>query len=78
MLTGIGYAEALAYLRGDITIEQLPVRMAQSNRQYARRQLRWWRRDSRVRWFDIEPNGAMPVTAILNYLKENGFEPNVG
>jgi len=52
--------------------------MAQSNRQYARRQLRWWRRDSRVRWFDIEPNGAMPVTAILNYLKENGFEPNVG
>ena len=78
VLTGIGYAEALAYLRGDITIEQLPVRMAQSNRQYARRQLRWWRRDSRVRWFDIEPNGAMPVTAILNYLKENGFEPNVG
>ena len=79
VLTGIGYAEALAYIRGDVTIEQLPVTMAQSNRQYARRQLRWWRRDPRVKWFDIEAaDGGVPVTAILNYLKENGFEPNLG
>jgi tRNA dimethylallyltransferase len=67
VLTGIGYAEALAYIRGDITLEQLPVAMAQSNRQYARRQLRWWRRDERVRWFEIEPD---PLPVILNYLKE--------
>ena len=67
VLTGIGYAEALAHLRGDITIEELPAAMALSNRQYARRQLRWWRRDPRVRWFEIEPD---PMPAILNYLKE--------
>ncbi len=78
VLTGIGYTEALAFIRGDITMEQLPVTMAQSNRQYARRQLRWWRRDPRVRWFDIAPDGTVPVAAILKYLKENGFEPNVG
>jgi tRNA A37 N6-isopentenylltransferase MiaA len=40
--------------------------MAQSNRRYARRQLRWWKRDQRVRWFDIEPN---PVPGILNYVR---------
>ena len=67
VLTGIGYAEALAHIRGDITLEKLPMVMAQSNRQYARRQLRWWRRDTRVRWFEIEPD---PLPAILNYLKE--------
>ena len=67
VLTRIGYAEALAHIRGDITLEELPVAMAQSNRQYARRQLRWWRRDPRVRWFEIERD---PVPAILNYLKE--------
>lgn len=67
VLTGIGYAEALAHIRGEITLEQLPVAMAQSNRQYARRQLRWWRRDARVRWFDIEPD---PLPVILNYLKD--------
>jgi tRNA dimethylallyltransferase len=68
VLTGIGYAEALAHLRGEIPLHNLPAAMAQSNRQYARRQLRWWRRDTRVRWFEIEPD---PMVAILNYLKES-------
>ena len=79
VLTGIGYAEALAHIRGELTLEELPLVMAQSNRQYARRQLRWWRRDSRVRWFPIEhAQGAHSlVPVILNYLMENGFEPNL-
>jgi tRNA dimethylallyltransferase len=84
VLTGIGYAQALAYINGEITLENLPVAMAQANRQYARRQLRWWRRDPRVRWFQIEPDagraqgeyagraqGDYSTAAILNYLKES-------
>jgi tRNA dimethylallyltransferase len=67
VLTGIGYAEALAHLRGDISLEELPSTMARSNRRYARRQLRWWMRDSRVRWFEIDPD---PMPGILNYLHE--------
>lgn len=75
VLSGIGYAEALAHIRGDLTLEELPVAMAQSNRRYARRQLRWWRRDPRVHWFQLEPDpvsaqGAPPMPAILKYLKE--------
>ena len=66
VLTGIGYAEAVAYIRGDITFEELPNAMARSNRRYARRQLRWWRRDDRVRWFEIDPD---PTAGILNYLE---------
>ena len=67
VLTGIGYAEALAHIRGEVTLEALPAAMAQSNRRYARRQLRWWRRDPRVTWFQIEPD---PMPAILKSLKE--------
>jgi tRNA dimethylallyltransferase len=67
VLSGIGYAEALAHIRGELTLEQLPATMAQSNRQYARRQLRWWRRDPRVRWFAIEPD---PLPVILTYMSE--------
>jgi tRNA dimethylallyltransferase len=78
VLTGIGYAEALAYIGGAVTLDQLPVVMAQSNRQYARRQLRWWRRDPRVKWFEATTDAAVPVTAILSYLKESGVEPNLG
>ena len=67
VLTGIGYAEAVSYLQGQITFEELPEVMARSNRRYARRQLRWWRRDARVRWFEIEPD---PLPGILRYLDE--------
>jgi tRNA dimethylallyltransferase len=66
VMTGIGYAEALAHLRGELTLAELPAAMARSNRRYARRQMRWWRRDPRVRWFDIEPD---PLPGILNYLE---------
>ena len=71
VLTGIGYAEALAHIRGELPAEELPLAMAQSNRRYARRQLRWWRRDPRVRWFEIEPD---PLPGILNYVRS----PSVG
>jgi tRNA dimethylallyltransferase len=68
VLTGIGYAEALAYIRGDLTPAGLPEAMARSNRRYARRQLRWWRRRSDVRWFEIDPD---PLPGILRYVKES-------
>lgn len=67
VLTGIGYAEALAHLRGDLSFEELPIAMARSNRRYARRQLRWWRRDVRLKWFEIEPD---PLPGILKYVME--------
>ncbi len=67
VLSGIGYAEALAHIRGEITTAGLPAAMAASNRRYARRQLRWWRRDDRIRWFEIEPD---PLPGILKYLDE--------
>jgi tRNA dimethylallyltransferase len=67
VLTGIGYAEAVAHIRNEISAEELPAVMARSNRRYARRQLRWWRRDDRVRWFEIEPD---PLPVILKYLHE--------
>jgi len=71
VLTGIGYAEALAHIRGDITLDELPVAMARSNRRYARRQLRWWRGDERVRWFEIE---ADPLPGILRYVTNPSAE----
>jgi len=66
VLTGIGYAEALAHIRGELTLDELPQVMARNNRRYARRQLRWWRRDPRVTWFEIEPD---PLPAILKHVR---------
>jgi tRNA dimethylallyltransferase len=67
-LSGTGYAEAVAYLQGRITLAELPELMARNNRRLAKRQLTWLRRDGRIRWFEAAGD---PVPAILNYLKED-------
>jgi tRNA dimethylallyltransferase len=67
VLSGIGYAEAIACLRGEVELEQLPEVIARANRRYARRQLRWLRRDQRIAWFDAEHD---PVPRILEFLRE--------
>lgn len=66
VLTGIGYADTMVHINGQLTLEELPLAMARSNRRYARRQLRWWRRDQRIKWYEIEPD---PLPAILNYVR---------
>jgi tRNA dimethylallyltransferase len=66
VLTGIGYADTLVHIKGELALEELPLAMARSNRRYARRQLRWWRRDQRVKWFEIEPD---PLPGILTYVR---------
>jgi tRNA dimethylallyltransferase len=67
VLTGIGYRDSLRLLSGTITAADLPEAMLVSNRQYARRQLTWWRRDHRVHWFPAEPD---PLPGILEYFAE--------
>ncbi len=66
VLTGIGYAEALACLEGRISESELPQRMLISNRRYAKRQLAWFKRHPHTTWLPAEPD---PVPAILKSLE---------
>ncbi len=49
----LGYREAMAALAGECTVAAALQAMAQRSRQYAKRQLTWFRHDRRVRWLDI-------------------------
>ena len=42
-MSGTGYREVAAYLGGDMTLEEALDRMRSQTRQYARRQLTWFR-----------------------------------
>jgi len=53
-LQTVGYKEAFAFLRKEITYGRMVELMKQSTRRFAKRQLTWFRRDMRIRWFDIE------------------------
>ena len=47
---GIGYAEALAHLRGDIGLDEAVARTAARTRRLAKKQRTWWRHQARVEW----------------------------
>jgi tRNA dimethylallyltransferase len=49
-LTSLGYAQAVALLRGEITRDQAIAAAQQGHRNYAKRQLTWFRKDSEIRW----------------------------
>ena len=48
----IGYLEAVEHLAGRITLDEVVDRTVRRTRNLARRQLAWFRRDPRIRWFE--------------------------
>nr|NLD39811.1 tRNA (adenosine(37)-N6)-dimethylallyltransferase MiaA [Actinomycetales bacterium] len=58
--TATGYREALAHLAGELTTAELAGAISLATRQLARRQVKWFRRDSRTRWLDAtDPRTAL-------------------
>lgn len=51
----IGYAQVLAALNGQISLEDAKAETIISTRQYARRQGTWFTRDSRITWLEGAP-----------------------
>lgn len=49
-LTSLGYAEAMAVLRDELTHEQAVAQAQQGHRNYAKRQMTWFRREQSVHW----------------------------
>lgn len=52
-LQTVGYQEAFAYLTGDLSYEYMVSRIKQKTRNYAKRQMTWFRKDERIQWFDV-------------------------
>lgn len=57
-----GYAEALAVVAGNMTVEDAVEKVALATRQLARRQLKWFRRDPRIIW--LQPGLASEQKAL--------------
>ena len=62
-LDTIGYREAFRHIRGQTTLEEMIEQIQRGTRNYAKRQLTWFRADGRVKWIDLEgemePEGAV-------------------
>lgn len=61
----IGYAEMALHLAGELSLEEAVHRTVRRSRALARRQLSWFRRDPRIRWFRAGEEGAVGVVEEL-------------
>jgi len=57
----IGYAELAEHLDGRLSLDEAAERTVKRTRELARRQMAWFRRDPRIRWFDAGAGGASEV-----------------
>lgn len=67
-MSGHGYREAAHHLAGEWSLERAIEVTARRTRQYAKRQLSWFRRDSRVTWLaagDREPDAVDLVERVV-------------
>lgn len=61
----IGYAQALAQLDGELSQEQAIESTTKLTQKYARRQMSWFKRDTRINWLDALDPGVTPLAIAL-------------
>ena len=69
-MQGIGYKEVLYYLEGKISLEEAVDMIKQGSRNYAKRQLTWFRRDPRAIFLDKDKlSEEEMINIIMNEFK---------
>jgi tRNA dimethylallyltransferase len=67
-LASLGYAQAAALLRGEVTRDQAIAAAQQGHRNYAKRQLTWFRKDPALHWlpgFGTDPQTIQQASALV-------------
>lgn len=72
-MQGIGYKEIVMYLEGLISLNEAIELIKKGSRNYAKRQLTWFRRDDRINWFNTDEfcNFEHLFHSIMSCIKEN-------
>lgn len=53
-MQGLGYKELVNYIEGAMTLDEAKELLKMATRRYAKRQLTWFRRDSKITWLDVD------------------------
>jgi len=68
-LTSLGYAQAVQVVRSEINRDEAVAATAQGHRNYAKRQLTWFRKDNDIRWltgFGADPEVQQQAIAMVS------------
>ena len=53
-LNTVGYKEIISHLKTEINLDKAIELIKRNTRRYAKRQLTWFRKDDRIKWYDIK------------------------
>ena len=66
-MQGLGYKEILAYLEGELSLDEAVYRIKRDTRHFAKRQLTWFRRERNVIWIE-KPSFGYDDKKILEFM----------
>ncbi len=70
-LQAIGYKEIALFLQDVITLDEAVYLIKRDTRRYAKRQLSWFRRDSRIHWYNLdEVSQAEVVDSVIEQVNQ--------
>ena len=72
-MTSIGYKQILKFMAGDYTKEECINKIKQATRNFAKRQITWYKQMPYIHWFQITPTEDYEklVNTMVNYLNKN-------
>ena len=54
LMNGLGYKQIAGYIKGWYSLDEAVRLLKRDTRRYAKRQLTWFRRDKRIRWYEVK------------------------
>jgi tRNA dimethylallyltransferase len=74
-LDSLGYRQAARFLRGELTREQALAAVQQAHRNYAKRQMTWFRHEPQLKWLDGFGEESQIQTAAAAFIEALRSEP---
>ncbi len=65
-MQGIGYKEIIAYLQGDVSLDEAIYNIKIGTRHYAKRQMTWFNKDERINWIKYDEDILKKAKKIIN------------
>jgi tRNA dimethylallyltransferase len=65
-MTGIGYRQICAFLKRETSLKEAVEEIKTDSRQYAKRQMTWFKRDERIVWLDDPEKAINFVRTFVN------------
>jgi len=74
-LQALGYRQVVQYLRGEYSLPQVIELIKIRTRQFAKRQMTWFKRQGRCDWIQLGTDSAENIERIKGYMKKEPKEP---